>query len=95
MNNAEFGLAQVKREGSIVNVATGKEVSAEEAGLYKPSKTRWIELCYDPNESMGRIDLEPLREAIQTQQSCNNYTEDEMYLIIKSLANEFIAEGGL
>jgi hypothetical protein len=87
---AGFGLAQVKREGSIINLGT-----SEEAAMYKPSATRWIELCYDPDESLGRINLEPFIEAIQTEKLCNNYTEDEMYLIIKSLANKFLAVGTL
>jgi hypothetical protein len=92
---AGFGLAQVKREGSIINAVTGKEVSAVDAAMYKPSNTRWIEFCYDPDESLGRINLEPFIEVIQTEKLCNNYTEDEMYLIIKSLANEFLAVGTL
>ena len=89
----EFGLAQLKPEGgaAVFDTAIPQRSHPKRKEI---SKTRRIELCYDPSESMGRINLAPLRDYIQTQQSCNNYTEDEMYLIIKSLANEFIPKGG-
>jgi hypothetical protein len=85
-----FGLAQVKCEGEIRNYDGGEKVDPKD---YKPSQTRWIEMCYDPEEDMGRIDLEPFREVFQTQQVCNSYTEDEIYLIVKALANEFVNDG--
>lgn len=89
-----FGLAHDKPEGSAISMDTGKNVSATEDAPSGPSKTRWIEMCYDPNEDMSHIDLEPFREAFQTQQSCNGYTDDDMYLIIKAIANEFINDEG-
>ena len=90
MSRAGLGLATLKTEGGVAVF----DAAIQHPKRKETSKTRRIELCYDPSESMGRINLAPLRDYIQTQQSCNNYTEDEMYLIIKSLANEFIAEGG-
>jgi hypothetical protein len=88
---AGFGLAPIKREGELLSYEDGKQVDPKD---YKPSKTRWIEMCYDPDEDLSHIDLEPFREVFQTQQMCNSYTEDDIYLIIKALANEFIEEGG-
>ena len=90
MSRAGLGLATLKTEGGVAVFDT----AIQHPKRKETSKTRRIELCYNPKESLGRIDLGPIREAIQDQQSCNNYTENEMYLIIKSLANEFIAEGG-
>jgi hypothetical protein len=86
-----FGLAPIKSEGDIRSYDGGEEGDPKD---YKPSKTRWIEMCFDPDEDMSHIDLEPFREVFQTQQMCNNYTEDDMHLIVKALANEFIEEGG-
>ena len=89
----QLSLATLKTEGAaaVFDTAIPQRSRPKRREI---SKTRLIELWYDPKESLGRIDLEPIREAIQAQQSCNNYTEDEMYLIIKSLANEFIPKGG-
>lgn len=85
-----YGLATVKAEGGVSSFDHLVEFNGE----LDKSETRWIEMCYDPAEDMSHIDLDPFREAFQTQQLCNNYTDDDMYLIIKSLANEFINDKG-
>lgn len=45
-------------------------------------------------EDMSHIDLEPFREVFQCQGACNGYTEDDLYLIIKALSNEFVNDDG-
>jgi len=85
----EFGLAQLKPEGACIDYSSGKETPMVN---HNPSETRWIELCYDPKEDMSHIDIEPFREVFQTQQLCNSYTEDDIYLIIKAIANEFVED---
>ena len=90
-----FGLAQIKQEGHTFNLKTGEshKTTPEELSDARADKTsRWIELHYDSKEDMSHIDIEPFREVFQTQQACNNYTDDDMYLIIKDLANEFVKD---
>jgi hypothetical protein len=85
-----FGLVPIKPEGERISFD-----NLESKGDKAPApKTRWIEMCYNPSEDMSHIDLGPFREVFQTQQSCNGYTDDDIYLIIKSIANEFINDEG-
>ncbi len=83
----DFGLAKVKSEGIIVDYDDGMPDNGQ------ISETRWIEMCYDPEDNITHIDLEPIREVIQTQQLRNGYTDDDMYLMITALANEFVPKG--
>ena len=85
-NDTGFGLAQVKREGTTANYLTGKKG----AHTKLQGETRWIELCYDPKEDVSHIDLDPIRQTLQDQIAMNKYSEDDVYLMIKSIANEFL-----
>ena len=85
----DFGLATVKMEGACTDYSSGKETPMVN---HNPSETRWIELCYDPEEDMSCIDIESIFSRIDKEIKDSNYTDDEVYLIIKSIANRYVKD---
>lgn len=90
-----FGLAQIKREGVCFDFETGEEVDRKD---YKPSPTRWIEMCYDPREDVSHMNdlITTISQLIDTKllaSEPNHLTEDDVYLLIKHIANKFVSGG--
>lgn len=89
MEDRGFGLAEAKPEGQAMSfdpLHFGSDASV--------SNTRWIEVCYDPEEDVSHLPIDQIREAMQTAILCNNLSNDDVYLMIKAIANEFIEEEG-
>lgn len=90
-----FGLAVAKAEGESFVFIPG-DFASEDKGL---PPTRWIEMCYDPSEDVTH--LEPLIETITQlidskliSLNKGNITNDDVYLLIKSLANKYTKDEG-
>ena len=98
-NMTGFGLASVKREGStvLVDKEQGMKLAMEQDNAI--SKTRWIELCFDPEESTARVDvaLDSIYQCIDDSVliSPAGLTEDDIYLMVKSIANKYLPEGSI
>ena len=84
MTDKQYGFAQLKPEGGALEYDGGKEV---DPSTIKDSETRWIEMCYDPNEPVNGSDLDNLDACIR------GMTDDEKYILIKALANMHIKDG--
>jgi len=94
-----FGLVSSKPEGEFVIMDPGEIESQGSIVICEQVKTRWIEMCYDPSEDVTH--LEPIIETISQlldskliSSNEGNITEDDVYLIIKSIANKFINDTG-
>lgn len=78
-----LGLAFVKIEGDCIRYSDGVPV---ERGTYKPSKTRWIEQCYDPDDV---VDESKYQEAVAMIDSWG-LTEEQLTPIINAILNKYI-----
>ena len=97
MESESFGLAKIKQEGKTLSYDT--QATFKPLKFRKPnSETRWIELCYDPKEDTSKINAltETIAQLIDSNllSSQSPLTEDDCYLLIKTLANKYIPEGG-
>jgi hypothetical protein len=85
MTNNRFGLAQIKTEGADIAYGPGDD-SPSKSG---PSKSRWIELRYDPDDEVNESVVEELASII------DGISEPERDAILKRLCHLYIDDRGL
>ena len=88
-NDTGLGLAQVKSEGRSIPFSPGELTPSKES-----QKTRWIEMCYDPKEDVSHLEsyIKTISQVIDSGIISSNkgsLTKDDVYLIIKSIANKY------
>jgi hypothetical protein len=99
--NAYHGLAQVKTEGQALNFDDDESYATTPDDIIqaaKNDKSRWIELRYDPKEDTANIDtmLETVSELIDIELIKGSMSiDDDVYLLIKCLANRYVDDSGL
>lgn len=78
------GLAELKPEGGAYRYDSGKNINHDSI---RKVKTRWIEMCYNPDEPINEETLDDLDACIR------GLPEDKKYNLIKALANMHINDG--
>jgi hypothetical protein len=86
LSMSKFGLASTKSEGAEVLFDAGVDSLTNS----KPSNTRWIELCYDPDDPVDRAKYEEAEALI----SGLGLDDDQLYVMITALANRFVNDSG-
>jgi len=84
-----FGLAVLKPEGGAIEMDGGRAVDPDSIS---ESKTRWIEMCYDPDEEI-HSEATNIAQWLEVKFEICSMSEDDRYKIIKHLANKFVEEG--
>ena len=86
----DFGLSPLKKEGELIVFDDKSTTEADPDRL----PTRWIEMCYDPNECTSHIENveQTIIGLIDSKRISGEFSEDDVYLLVKSIANKLVED---